>query len=110
MATEGDCFAFADVFPCFLRGNRGPFDSVEKEKSVGDRGGFVNGGAVLSAVGRGNGTPESVLEYVRPFPVAAAGLLLADESWYFLILENYRDRRIWHVEPHPDIIRDKPEM
>lgn len=44
------------------------------------------------------------------FSVAAAGLLLADESWYFLILENYRDRRIWHVEPHPDIIRDKPEM
>lgn len=36
--------------------------------------------------------------------IAVAGLLLADESWYILLLEHYRDRWIWHITPHPDLV------
>lgn len=35
--------------------------------------------------------------------LAAAALLVADGSWYFALLEHYRDRYIWHVKPHPDL-------
>lgn len=35
--------------------------------------------------------------------IAAAGILVADGNWYTILLENYRDLYIWHVQPHPFI-------
>lgn len=42
--------------------------------------------------------------------IAVAGLLLADESWYILLLEHYRDRWIWHINPYPDLVPDNTKM
>ena len=39
----------------------------------------------------------------------AAGLVLFDSNWYFLLLEHYRDVHIWHVTPHPDLMQTEME-
>ncbi|OUQ22399.1 hypothetical protein B5E80_14160 [Flavonifractor sp. An135] len=35
--------------------------------------------------------------------LSAAGLLMMDASWYFILLEQYRDVYLWHVAPHPRV-------
>ena len=35
--------------------------------------------------------------------IAVAGILAADGNWYTILLEDYRDVYIWHVQPHPSI-------
>lgn len=35
--------------------------------------------------------------------VSTAALLMSDGSWYFALLEQYRDAYLWHVTPHPNI-------
>lgn len=35
--------------------------------------------------------------------VSTAGVLFMDSSWYFALLEQYRDVYLWHAPPHPNI-------
>lgn len=29
--------------------------------------------------------------------------VLSDSGWYFALMEDYRDRYVWHSHPHPDL-------
>ncbi len=42
--------------------------------------------------------------------LALAGLLMLDSNWYFLLLEHYRDARIWHTTPHPDLLHTEHNL
>lgn len=35
--------------------------------------------------------------------LGTAALLMMDGSWYFILLEQYRDVYLWHITPHPRV-------
>lgn len=34
---------------------------------------------------------------------------LSDSGWYFALMEDYRDRYVWHSIPHPDLMAEKEQ-
>ena len=46
-----------------------------------------------------------VLSIVLAFGLAAVIIgALSDSGWYFALMEDYRDRYVWHIHPHPDLM------
>lgn len=47
--------------------------------------------------------------------IACAGMAghiiyaLSDSGWYFALMEDYRDRCVWHSIPHPDLMAEKEQ-
>lgn len=47
--------------------------------------------------------------------IACAGMAghiiyaLSDSGWYFALMEDYRDRYVWHSIPHPDLMAEKEQ-
>lgn len=47
--------------------------------------------------------------------IACAGMTghiiyaLSDSGWYFALMEDYRDRYVWHSIPHPDLMAEKEQ-
>lgn len=47
--------------------------------------------------------------------IACAGMTghiiyaLSDSGWYFALMEDYRDRCVWHSIPHPDLMAEKEQ-
>ena len=47
--------------------------------------------------------------------IACAGMAghiiyaLSDSGWYFALMEDYRDRYVWHSTPHPDLMAEKEQ-
>ncbi len=34
---------------------------------------------------------------------------VSDSGWYFALMEDYRDRCVWHSNPHPDLMAEKEQ-
>ena len=59
--------------------------------------------AVADALGGSHLLPLVTWSVLWLMVLGTAGVLMMDGSWYFALMEQYRDVYLWHITPHPRI-------